>query len=64
MTVPILVLPLFLWSYEATFGAFVCSAEFATFAVAFDLDVAAAGTHEFRGFRAWWDGLAAACACD
>ena len=51
-----------LWSYEATFGAFVRSAEFAAFAVAFDLDVAAAWTHEFCGFGAGWDGFAAACA--
>ena len=49
-----------LWSCEAAFGAFVGSAEFAAFAVAFDLDFAAVGALEFGGFAAGWDGFAAA----
>ena len=50
----------FLWSGEAAFGAFVRSAEFAAFAIAFDLDFAAVGAEEFGCFAAWGDGFAAA----
>jgi hypothetical protein len=49
-----------LWSGEAAFGAFVGSAEFAAFAIAFYLDFAAVGAEEFGGFAAWGDGFAAA----
>jgi hypothetical protein len=52
-----------LWSCEAAFGAFVGSAEFAAFAVAFDLDFSAVWAEEFGGFRSWGDGFAAAGAC-
>ena len=60
MTVPIVVA---LWSCEAAFGAFVGSAEFSAFAVAFYLDFSAVWAEEFCAFGAWWDGFAAACAC-
>jgi hypothetical protein len=53
-----------LWTCEAAFGALVESAEFAAFAVTFDLDFAAVWALEFCGVAAWWNGFAAACTCD
>jgi len=53
-----------LWSGKAASGALVGSAEFAAFAVAFDLDFAAVWAWELGGFAAWGYWFAAACACD
>ncbi len=61
MTLPMVFSPL--GSCEAAFGAFVGSAEFAAFSIAFDLDFAAVGAGEFGGFGSGGDGFSAACAC-
>jgi len=53
-----------LWSLESAFGAFVESAEFAAFAVSFNLDFAAVWALELGGFAARRNWFTAACTCD